>query len=184
MLEPADDVSSVKSEARGWLSALGVRAVTIEADTHAVRAAAPGLAEGAGLRLVAPDDPLLDLGLATLVQEVEHAGHADALLAVPGLTGREARWLARSIRPFPAVIGSLEPPAMCAADHDASLVLSIAVSVREADAARRLLAREEGLLVSRTGASGWPGWSGRSARTAPGARARSACAGRRRRSSC
>ena len=68
---PPMSVSSVRSEARGWLSALGVRAVTIEADTHAVRAAAPGLAEGAGLRLVAPDDPLLDLGLATLVQEVE-----------------------------------------------------------------------------------------------------------------
>jgi len=161
VLEPTVDVAADagprRSDERAWLSALGVRTVTIEADARAVRAATPGVAAGAGLFWVAPDDPSLDLGLAAAVDEVERAGHADALLALPELTGREARWLARGIRLFPAVVGRLEGATACPADHDPSLVVSIAVSVREADAARRLLAREEGLLVSRVGASGLAG---------------------------
>ena len=180
----AEGAAPAQPEERGWRSALGVRTVSVEADVQALRAAAPSVADGAGLRLVAPGDPLLHAGLATIVQEVDSDGGADLLLVVPGLTGDEARWLAAAARrpsaavPLPlddvpaaattrpwaivATLGSTVPDEAEGDDGgsvgpDAAPVLAIAVSVREADAARRLLAREEGLLVSRRGGAGLAG---------------------------
>lgn len=165
---------------RRWLSALGVETIAVEADGPALCAAAPSAVERAGLRLVQPDDPLLQAGLSGLVRQVQGAGGAGPLLAVPGLTGREHSWLATIARrssalplPLPdlptaptdrpsAVVGTLMSSGSVVSSHDgaggdAGPVLAVAVSPREADAARRLLAREEGLLVSRTGCAGLAG---------------------------
>lgn len=172
-----------RSRVRRWLSALGARIVAVEARASALREAAPSAVERAGLRLVCPDDPLLQAGLSALVHEVGLVGRDEQLLAVPGLTGREEGWLAATARrsasvPLPlsdlpsppagrpfAVVGVLQAQVPGASDRDqdpaeaadASRVLSVAVSPREADAARRLLAREEGLLVSQRGGAGLAG---------------------------
>lgn len=187
VLEPTVSAASVQPEERGWLSALGVRTVAVEADARALREAAPFAAERAGLRLVSPVDPLLQAGLSTVLEEVEHAGHGERLLVVPGLTGGEPGWLAAAARhqiaavslpldglptavagrPF-AIVGRLDSPDVGgpdqdrtgAADRDESMVLAVTVSSREADAARRLLAREEGLVVSQRGGAGLAGLLG------------------------
>lgn len=184
VLETADGAAQGQSDERGWLSALGVRTLAVEADVKALREAAVPAAEGAGLHPVAADDPLLHAGLSMLAHEVERAGYAESLLAVPGLTGGEALCLtsiargrsaavplplddlptASATHPF-AVVGTLESRAPAdsvgdgarIAQGDESLVLSLTVSAREADAARRLLAREEGLVVSRAGGAGLAG---------------------------
>lgn len=162
------------SRERRWLSALGTRTFAVEADHSSLQAAARQAVEGSGLRLVLPDDALLQAGLMSLVQAVKLGGHGENLLAMPALTGREQDWLATAGQsaavPLPladlpsgpagqpfAVVGTLAPPRSTVSDGDASSVLAVNVSAREADAARRLLAREEGLLVSRQGGSGLAG---------------------------
>jgi threonine dehydratase len=158
ILEPAEAGGAAAAEP-GWLAALGTRTVAVEADGSALSVAAAGAAEAAGLRLVSPADPLLEAGLASVIQEVEQAGYADALLALPSVDGGEHRWLAATalMRPRLAVVGSLTEVAGTSAAPDESLVLAVDVSPREADAARRLLAREDSLLVSRCGATGLAG---------------------------
>jgi hypothetical protein len=169
---------------QGWLSVLGAQLLTVDASPDQLSEAAPPILADAGLRPVGPDDPLLEAGLATLVDELAQAGLGDDLLALPELTGSEPGWLEAAaarlpaLRPLPidglgveptprpfAVVGrpdaaragrpdALVGPAVAAADEGLRTVLRAPVSPREADAARRLLAREEGLLASRRGVAG------------------------------
>jgi threonine synthase len=123
--------------ADGWLAALGARVVVVDAGPADLLLAAPSIAERAGLLLVDGGPGSLVGGLAAVSAEIAAAGHRGSVLAVPSLTGHEATLLeaARSL----AVVGSLSVGG---------------VSLRESDAARVLLAREEGLIVSEAGATG------------------------------
>ena len=156
-----DSAESERHDAdqRGWLSALGVRTIAVGADLSELQAVASDASARAGLRLVLPDDPLLQLGLASMIQEVEQAGHADAVLALPEVAGWEHRWLASTalMRRRPAVVGRFGEDVVATTVPDDSFVVTRDISTREADAARRLLAREEGLVTSRRGATGFAG---------------------------
>ena len=167
---------------RGWLAALGARTVAVAADLARLSEAAPSVMRQAGLRPVAASEPSIGAGLLEVLREIDAAGHGQHLLAVPSLTGHEARWLLADHRrrsgavPLPlddlapsvmgrpvGIVGALGLPAVAAAAdtggldaaeaHDGSVPL-VSVSVREVEAARRLLAGEEGLLVSRRGGAG------------------------------
>lgn len=158
VLEPAE-ADAAESAERGWLTALGARTLVISAGHQLLRSQAPAAVAGAGLGLVSPDDPLLQAGLASVVHEVGLAGGADAVLAVPNVAGWEHAWLSATalMRRRLAVVGRLTEQDGANACPDDSFVLSVGISPREADAARRLLAHEEGLLVSRRGATGLAG---------------------------
>ncbi|HZO24969.1 MAG TPA: pyridoxal-phosphate dependent enzyme [Chloroflexota bacterium] len=147
------------AEEGGWLTALGARTVAVMADGESLRRWAPVAADSAGLHLVLSGDPLLQSGLASAIQEVERAGYADAVLALPSVTGGEHGWLAETalMRRRVAVLGRLTEDIATSTSSTDSFVLVNDISPREADAARRLLAREEGLLVSRRGAAGFAG---------------------------
>lgn len=143
----------------GWLTALGARTVAVMADGESLRRWAPVAADSAGLHLVLSGEPLLQSGLASAIQEVERAGYADAVLALPSVTGGEHGWLAETalMRRRVAVLGRLTEDIATSTSSADSFVLVNDISPREADAARRLLAREEGLLVSQRGATGFAG---------------------------
>ena len=147
------------AEEGGWLTALGARTVAVMADGESLRRWAPVAADSAGLHLVLSGDPLLQSGLASAIQEVERAGYADAVLALPSVTGGEHGWLAETalMRRRVAVLGRLTEDIATSTSSADSFVLVNDISPREADAARRLLAREEGLLVSQRGATGFAG---------------------------
>jgi threonine synthase len=159
----------------GWLAALGVRQIAVEESSAALRQAAPTIADRAGLWLVTSDACTVSAGLAAVADEIAATGHGESLLAVPALTRCEPVTLAalagrrthavplpleapatgkaaRLPPPF-GVVGHFLPAVDLATD-DRTAVVSIAVTVREADAARALLAREEGLIASRLGAAG------------------------------
>ena len=171
--EGARAVMDASSEAR-WLRALGAAIVPVEADHLALQHVGSELLKQAGLRPAILADPWVSHGLNDLIGEIEEAGHAASLLAMPELTGHERRCLAaaaaerltavplpldiagprRTVRPF-AVVGALDGPATAVGESDDGQVVRVAVSRRDAEAARRLLAREEGLLVSLRGAAGF-----------------------------
>jgi cysteine synthase len=189
ILEPAvsDGAATVPSlydaaspSDRGWLTALGARVIAVEADLRSVQDAAPSVTSQAGLRLVAPSEPLLGAGLREVVREIDAAGHGRDLLVVSALTGQEPRWLVgvtehRSgavpldgfappdcSRPV-AIVGVLGSPSMLtsdarggdAVDRQEGTIHSVGVTTRETEAAQRLLAGEEGLLVSHRGGAGF-----------------------------
>ena len=152
-----------------WLDALGVQFVAVDAAEPDVHLTAPASFRQAGLLPVPPDAPMLGAGLLEVLGEVDSAGNHDSLLAVPALTGHEAPWLRTAAdaragtMPLPldgvaassqsrafAILGTLGGVGNESAPGDP--VMTMAVSEREADAARRLLAREEGILASRQGA--------------------------------
>jgi cysteine synthase len=159
-----------------WLRALGAAIIPVEADHQALHQVAPDLLRQAGLRPATQVDLCYCDGLNDLIGEIEEAGHAGSLLVMPELTGHERRWLAaaaserltavplpldiagpaRAVRPF-AVVGALDGPGTAVGESDDGRVVRVAVSRRDAEAARRLLAREEGLLVSLRGAAGFAG---------------------------
>ena len=106
-----------------------------------------------------------------MLGELSIERHDDALIALPDLVGREAAWLAetpqdgRSAIPLPldglgfaddrrvhGVVGSLSVVAATSASVGG--VIQRPVTRREATAAQRLLAREEGIVTSITGAVG------------------------------
>jgi threonine synthase len=177
VLEDAQDVQQ-----RGWLAMLGARVVTVEARLGEVWRAAPEIAARSGLYLMDVSSPVAESGLRQLVHEIEVAGHGADLLVVTALTGDEQvalmsladrRDLAtplpldgfgeagQSAGPPFGVVGSLAigeggnggSAEATTVPPDAS-VLAVEVSARQAEAARCLLAREEGLLTSRQGAVG------------------------------
>jgi cysteine synthase len=180
VLVPGEDevtrpVVSRSSEVR-WIRALGATIVSVEAGEQRLHHMAPELLKQAELRPASPADPCFADGLNDLIAEIEEAGHAGSLLAMPELTGHERRWLAaaaserlvalplpldvagpgRPVRPF-AVVGVLDGSGPVALDPDDDRVVRVAVPRRDAEAARRLLAREEGLLVSVRSAAGFAG---------------------------
>jgi hypothetical protein len=162
----------------GWLSVLGARQIAVQAHPEELAAAAEQIAAGAGLSLVRyglTEQGLLhgSIGLERVTDEVEAAGLRGAVLAVPALTGAEPAVLAsmgarrtaavplpldglagsstgQPTSPFAVVgqIGTLSGDA-----EPRASVLTVSVSAREAEAARVLVAREEGLLVSQVGAA-------------------------------
>jgi threonine dehydratase len=172
--DPRDD--------RRWLSTLGALQIDVAAAPADLLRSAPRIADQSGLRLVQPAADSLAAGLAAISAEIAAAGVGTALLAVPDVSGSERGVLAGIVgertralplplddpagadsgRPAPllGVVGELAGVERAArlpedtANAESSAVLSLAVSPREADAARALLAREEGLLVSQAGATG------------------------------
>jgi hypothetical protein len=177
-IESADDVQARHS----WLATLGARVLAVEADQQELRRASASALPEAGVFEASPGDGWWSAGLDEVVSEIDTTGHGDALLAVPGLTGRESDALlavaqrrAGSV-PLPldgvhaaaadrviAVVGALGVPTSATSGSGASGgvrgpaggVITVSVSLREVEAAQRLLAREEGLLVSRGGAVGF-----------------------------
>jgi threonine synthase len=159
-----------------WAVALGARPIFLAADRSVVCAALPELAAGAGLRAATSADPLLRAGLLDAAREAgEQAGVTSPfdVLGVPALLGREGDWLAqeataiaapaeqpertrrRARRQQTGIVVAGEYGSMAAVDaFDGPQPWRVAISTREADAARRLLAREEGLLASRRGVCG------------------------------
>jgi threonine synthase len=175
--------SPVDTVERGWLAVLGARIVDVRADPGELLRAAPSIVSHAGLYPVTGSNPSLRTGLIEVIEEIERAGHERALLAVPNLAGQEFEWLtvaaaerrtaavplpldglasSRTTCPF-AIVGEIASSPMARIDptdgaapevwHDP--VLAVTVRPREVEAARRLLAREEGLIVSRRGAAGF-----------------------------
>jgi cysteine synthase len=166
---------------RAWLTALGARIIAVEADLASLQDAAPSVIRDAGLRLMTPSEPLLSAGLVEVVREVEMAGCGEDLLVVPALAGREHRWLVaaaeRRSRAVLLLLDGLAPPESSSpvaivgafglpsvvvsaarerdvVDAQNETVLTVNVTSREAESAQRLLASEEGLLVSRRGGAG------------------------------
>jgi threonine synthase len=172
---------AVTRSADGWLSALGACHLVVDGEPTELCAVAPVIAERASLMLVDGGAAGRGTGLQAVTSEVNAAGRAGAVLAVPALSGREPAALAAlaerrpSAIPLPfdglasasterahgsfGIVGYLGGLAgSWAASPDGTGapgqgVISVTVTAREVDAARRLLAREEGLLVSRTGAA-------------------------------
>jgi hypothetical protein len=160
-----------------WLATLGARVLLTDAPRPDLEAAAPAIAVSAGLRLVARDDLAAVQGryaaaagppatmpgsdattlhvaaarpgraLGAILAEIERSARA-TMLALPGL-GDGDLGTAPNLE---AIVGSLEP--FDPSELGDPAVLPVVVSAREADAARSLLAREEGWLVSRSGAAG------------------------------
>lgn len=166
--------------ADGWLAALGARVVTVAADPTELAVAAHGISAGAGLCLVDRASQHHGSGLAAVATEIAEAGLGTSLLAVPALTSDEPTALVTlaeraspavplpldglddvtggSSRPFAAVGCLLRPGQGTLAplpEGTASCphVLAVPITPREADAARVLLAREEGLIASLAGAA-------------------------------
>ena len=155
----------------GWLEAFGARVLTVDADDTTLRDAAPGVLATVGGRYVDPCDAAWQAGLLELRGEISTEQRADALLALPSLLGQEATWLALAARegqaavPLPldglggederrilAVVGT-EGEAFGRSSR-ASGIVQQPVCMREALAAQRLLAREEGIITSVWGAAG------------------------------
>jgi threonine synthase len=179
-VEPSDSAS-----AAGWLSGLGARLIAVEASLDELRQVAVQVGERVGVRMVDAADPLVPSGLRQVVGELEAAGKSDGLLVVPALVGDEQSSLSalcdhrRTAIPLPldgpgetvpsvgrpfALVGALESSTReMAASREGSAsaprggVIAIDVSGREAEAARSLLAREEGLLTSRQGGTALAG---------------------------
>jgi threonine synthase len=168
------DAPGASTAAAGWLAALGARHVAVQAGPDELVATAGQIAAGAGLRLVGRGEMQIGEGLEAVIAEIEGAGLGGAVLAASTLTGAEPAFLAAiagrhtAAVPLPlddlvgpatgrptcpsAVVGDLQPMAATGTESSTS-VLSVAVTGREADAARVLLAREEGLIVSMAGAA-------------------------------
>lgn len=121
----------------GWLATLGARQVVVDAAPVELASAASEIAAGAGLRLVEPASSGPTAGLEAVAREVAAAGHAASLLAAPALASTEPA--AHLLTPVLGVLTLLD--------------LDVAITAREAAAARLLLAREEGLIASPTGAA-------------------------------
>jgi hypothetical protein len=134
-----DAPTSAAATSNGWLAALGARENAVAASPGHLGQAASAIARRAGLWPAGADDPPARAGLEAVVAEVLVAiGTAD-ILAVPGLTGHEEACLAAIFSCPASIVGRLGGVG--------------GVSVREADAARVLLAREEGLIASQAGAA-------------------------------
>lgn len=165
-----------------WLMALGAVQIDVAASPAELLASAPRIAATSVLRLVEPPATSLTAGLAAISAELADAGSEESMLAVPDISGREYTILSTVVgerthalqlpltgpegassgraAPLLGVVGRVATAARPAAVHLDSAraasesVLACSVSLREADAARALLAREEGLLVSHVGACG------------------------------
>ena len=140
-----------------WAAAFGARIWRVAAERAELRETLPDLAAAHGWRYIDQDDPCLGDGMASAVAEIMRQQN-DApfeIVATAGLLGAEGDWLSAATGEATAVVaGILEgaAPADTASAGDA--LVSVSVTVREADAARRLLAREEGLIASRRGVLG------------------------------
>ncbi|MFN8635655.1 MAG: hypothetical protein U0893_17545 [Chloroflexota bacterium] len=174
VLDPlADDVPDHDAR-RGWLAALGARVIPVLASGDEVRAAAPEIVAAAGLRYVStglvaqesphPPTPSHYRGRggdncppSTVPAHRERGlGGEGRRVAVPlTVLSSEPSELPRlvfgGVR-VDTIVGSLGGAVDLAPDDG---VLRASVTPRDADAARTLLAREEGLLVSRPGAAGF-----------------------------
>jgi hypothetical protein len=120
-----------------WLAALGARQITVDADWMELAATVSQIAGAAGLELVEMEGSVTSAGLEAAANEVIGAGFAASLLVVPAFAS--AGPAGHLLAPVLGVLTVVE--------------LDVAVTAREADAARVLLAREEGLLASVAGAA-------------------------------
>lgn len=163
-----------RTVATSWVKAIGARLLPVDVTAEELQAVAPGIATDAGMRLIDATGP----GVVTLNREsaIRERGHAYVLagprhllsvpapkpIALPLLSAEPtARRSRRQRLPISTILG-----VEAAEIGDAALgleqvpepspdgLLTVPVTPREAEAARRLLAREEGLLVSRRGALG------------------------------
>ena len=153
------------------LEAFGARIIVVDASLATLQTAAPSILSQIGGRVVDKDDPEIRAGFCELLGELSIESHDDALVALPDLVGREAEWLAETPQdgliavPLPLdglgfaddrrvhrVVGSLS--ALAGPLAGVVGVIRRPVTRREATAAQRLLAREEGIVASITGAVG------------------------------
>jgi hypothetical protein len=175
--------STLDAVERDWLLVLGAQIVDVRAEPGELLRVAPSIVRRAGLYPVTTSDLSLRTGLIEVIREIECAGHEGALLAVPSLTGQEFDWLtiaaakrrpsavplplddlgpSRTTCPF-AIVGEIvsSPQVSCGpadgvtSEVQRDAVLTLPVTPREVEATRRVLAREEGLIVSRRGAAGF-----------------------------
>jgi threonine synthase len=134
------------------LRAYGARVVEVSAPQAALDRAARGLERRTGLSFVHPEDPFLAEGQKTLgleLAELSPGGPPDVVV-LAAETEHERLALAKGFGEWRAAGLALVAPAIlrvrtgpCAEDER----WTIAAETREAEAARRLLAEEEGLLV-------------------------------------
>lgn len=160
-----------------WAIALGARPVRVACDGDTLRAMLPDVAAGAGLRYVDRADADVQEGLRDVMAEIaaQAGGSPVDVLAIGTLLGQEGNWLAswtptgtaselvplrarkRQRRQQTGIVMQgqcVGPGAAASTTFDGPQPWAAVVTTREADAARRLLAREEGLLASRRGVAG------------------------------
>jgi hypothetical protein len=142
-----------------WAAALGARVWRVACETAALEARLPDVAAASGWHSVGPEHPRLRETLHDLLAEASgQAGEVPEIVAISGLLSTEGCWLAAGDAPSLVVQGTLGAYAQAGELESAGPRLVLApVSLREADAARRLLAREEGLIASRRGVAGLVG---------------------------
>jgi threonine synthase len=169
--EPASDDDA-------WAVALGAHPIRVASDRAGLEECLPALAREADLWPIVPRAAELRDGLLDAIREAvnQRSDQPVDVVAVALLLGSEGHWLTpvmlptipepepvtsrrrrRARRPTSGIVlagrydGSTVavPP-----DYDGPQPWDIAITAREADAARRMLAREEGLLASRRGVAG------------------------------
>ncbi|MCC6177081.1 MAG: pyridoxal-phosphate dependent enzyme [Chloroflexi bacterium] len=158
-------LQAVRPDPPPWpavLATLGAQVVRVDTTQGALQRAAPALARRHGLQVLDADDPFVRAGLWTLPFEIaDDAEPRPDLVILPRLAGNEADWCRRGFEIWSALAGGPSPRVVAALVGErthlpAELAACDEVSVlpREVGAARRLLARQEGLLASTSGAAG------------------------------
>jgi hypothetical protein len=157
LLVPAGDA---QTSDLAWAAALGARIWRVACTNGALGDALPELADANGWRYVGVDDARLRAGVRSARDEIrqQEGGQLPELVAVSGLLGSEGDWLATLAgEPSSSTIlqGTfVRSGSATAAVSDRERLVLTTATLREVDAARRLLAREEGLIASRRGVAG------------------------------
>jgi hypothetical protein len=146
-----------------WSVALGARMTRVACGGPALAVTLTDVARAARFVPVVRDDDRLQAGLVLAAREAEEQMGADLVeaLAVARLLGSEGAWLAASPEAGPAIVEGCLPgdesgERRCSDEqaNGGERLTPVSVTMREVDAARRLLAREEGVIASRRGAAG------------------------------
>ena len=138
-----------------WSVALGARLTRVATDEPTLRAALSEIAAAAGFTAVDRNDVRLREGVVAVAGQARAQADGAPLeaIVVASLLGPEGVWLEQATVISGIASGHLlGDDAPTASDADRHAVVT--VTLREADAARRLLAREEGIIASRRGVAG------------------------------
>jgi threonine synthase len=151
------DANGAATSDLAWAAALGARMWPVAADGATLQATMSELAAAHGWRYVSTDDACLRQGVHGALVEIvmQQDGALPEIIAVAPLLGPEAEWLT-AMTDRTAIVKGMYPAGDRTAppEADEARLVTAALTARDLDAARRLLAREEGLIASRRGVAG------------------------------